>query len=305
MNKDQVKKIYESKIKELKKNNFLYYEKNNPKINDADFDKLKKDIIDLEKKYKFLNSKDSPSNTVGFKPSKNFKKVSHKVPMLSLANAFNQEDLENFEKRILNYLNKDKNFDIEYSAEPKIDGISASLIYKNGKFVTGLSRGDGKEGEDITENLKTINDIPHNIKFKNFPKEIDVRGEVFIQNSDFKKISDKFANPRNAASGSLRQKNPKETKKIPLKFIAYTFGYEMGLEISTQDNYLMRLKEWGFKTNPLNKTIRKIENLMRNYNEIEKKEISWILISTALFIRSMILYYKKDWVMLQMHQDGL
>ncbi len=271
MNKDQVKKIYESKIKELKKNNFLYYEKNNPKINDADFDKLKKDIIDLEKKYKFLNSKDSPSNTVGFKPSKNFKKVSHKVPMLSLANAFNQEDLENFEKRILNYLNKDKNFDIEYSAEPKIDGISASLIYKNGKFVTGLSRGDGKEGEDITENLKTINDIPHNIKFKNFPKEIDVRGEVFIQNSDFKKISDKFANPRNAASGSLRQKNPKETKKIPLKFIAYTFGYEMGLEISTQDNYLMRLKEWGFKTNPLNKTIRKIENLMRNYNEIEKK----------------------------------
>ena len=123
-----------------------------------------------------------------------------------------------------------------YSAEPKIDGISASLIYKDGKFITGLSRGDGKEGEDITENLKTIKDIPYLIKSKNFPKEIDIRGEVFIQNSDFKKLKNKFANPRNAASGSLRQKDPKETKKIPLKFIAYTFGYEKGLKVHHKMN---------------------------------------------------------------------
>ena len=109
-------------------------------------------------------------------------------------------------KKILNYLNKDRNFEIEYSAEPKIDGISASLTYKNGSFKVGLSRGDGKEGEDITENLKTIKDIPHKISDKDFPKDIDIRGEVFIQNSDFLKIKDKFANPRNAASGSLRQK---------------------------------------------------------------------------------------------------
>ena len=160
---------------------------------------------------------------------------------------------------------------IEYSAEPKIDGISASLIYKDGKFITGLSRGDGKEGEDITENLKTIKDIPHELKFKNFPKEIDIRGEVFIQNSDFKDLKNKFANPRNAASGSLRQKDPKETKKIPLKFIAYTFGYEKGLKVSSQEDFLKKLKEWGFKTNPLNKTIKTIKDLMKNYNEIEKK----------------------------------
>ena len=190
--------------------------------------------------------------------------------MLSLANAFGREDLLNFEK-IFNYLNKEEGFEIEYSAEPKIDGISASLIYRNGRFLTGLSRGDGKEGEDITENLKTIKDIPHNIKSKNFPKEIDIRGEVFIKNSDFKKLSNKFANPRNAASGSLRQKDPAETKKIPLNFIAYTFGHEQGLDISSQSEYLKKLKEWGFKTNPLNKIITKVENLMNHYNEVEKK----------------------------------
>ena len=271
MEKKKIKKIYQEKIKIFKHHNFLYFEKNKPILTDGDFDKLKNEIIELEKSHKYLKDKDSPSNSVGFKPSKNFKKATHKVPMLSLANAFTQEDLVNFEKKILNYLDKEVGFKIEYSAEPKIDGISASLIYKNKEFVTGLSRGDGKEGEDITENLKTIKDIPHKIKSKNFPQEIDIRGEVFIQNSDFKKLANKFANPRNAASGSLRQKDPTETKKIPLKFIAYTFGYEKGLKALSQNDYLIKLKEWGFKTNPLNKTISKVENLMKNYFEIEKK----------------------------------
>jgi DNA ligase (NAD+) len=192
--------------------------------------------------------------------------------MLSLSNAFTQNDLINFQKKIINYLDKKEDSEIEYSAEPKIDGISASLIYKNGKFITGLSRGDGNEGEDITENLKTIKDIPVIINDKNFPEEIDIRGEVFIQNNDFKKISSKFANPRNAASGSLRQKNPEETKKIPLRFIAYTYGYEKNMNIDTQENFLKRLSEWGFKVNPLNKIFTGIENLMKNYIEIEKKK---------------------------------
>ena len=134
--------------------------------------------------------------------------------MLSLSNAFSEEDLRNLKEKILNYLDKSNNFEIEYSAEPKIDGISASLIYQNGKFRCGLSRGDGKEGEDISENLKTIKDIPQTINHESFPREIDIRGEVFIQNSDFSKFKEKFANPRNAASGSLRQKNPEETRKI-------------------------------------------------------------------------------------------
>ena len=191
--------------------------------------------------------------------------------MLSLGNAFNRDDLENFEKKILNFLNKGRDFEIEYSAEPKIDGISASLIYIKGKFKTGLSRGDGRQGEDITLNLKTIEDIPKTILDGEFPNEIDIRGEVFIKNSDFKKIANKFSNPRNAASGSLRQKNPIDTKKIPLRFIAYTFGYEKGLKINNQKEFLDKLKKWGFMTNPLNITTKGIDNLLINYNKIEKK----------------------------------
>ena len=271
MNKKKILEEYKKKLKEYKKYNKAYYNNNNSLITDSKFDEIKKNIVDLEKKYHFLNDQDSPSNNVGYKPSKNFRKISHKVPMLSLANAFSEEDLKNFEKKILNYLNKDNEFKITYSAEPKIDGISASLIYKNGKFIDGLSRGDGKEGEDITANLKTISDIPHLILNDNFPKEIDIRGEVFIQNSDFKKIEDKFANPRNAASGSLRQKNSDETKKIPLKFIAYTYGFEKNMQIVNQNDFLKNLHLWGFKTNPLNKIIEGTKNLMKNYNEVEKK----------------------------------
>tara|TARA_Y100000816_G_scaffold260308_1_gene216468 strand:- start:615 stop:2636 length:2022 start_codon:yes stop_codon:yes gene_type:complete len=271
MTKKKVEKNYNEKIKKFIKLNKYYYEKNNPLVEDREYDNLKREILDLEKKYNYLKSKDSPAKNVGFKPSKNFKKVPHKVPMLSLANAFDKEDLINFEKKIMNFINQKESKEIEYTAEPKIDGISASLIYKSGKFVTGLSRGDGKEGEDITLNLKTIKDIPSKISSYDFPEEIDIRGEIFIQNSDFKKLSNKFANPRNAASGSLRQKNPEETKKIPLKFIAYTFGYEKEMKISKQSDFLKKLKEWGFKTNPFNKTITGIKNLLKNYNEIESK----------------------------------
>ena len=136
--------------------------------------------------------------------------------MLSLSNAFNKDDLENFEKKIFNYLNK--KVEIEYSVEPKIDGISASLTYKNVLLVLGTSRGDGTTGEVITENLKTIGDIPQQITNKDFPKDIDIRGEVFIKKSDFNNLKNDFANPRNAESRSVRQKNPEQTKKMPLNF---------------------------------------------------------------------------------------
>jgi len=271
MNKDKIIKDYKTKIRELIKNNKYYYEDNKPRIDDQEYDKLKNKILLLEKEYPFLRDSNSPSLKVGHKPSKNFKKVTHKVPMLSLGNAFSENDLNNFEKKILNYINDFKFEDIEYSAEPKIDGISASLIYKDGIFIKGLSRGDGKEGEDITENLKTIRDIPQKISYKNFPSEIDIRGEVFIKNSDFVTLNDRFANPRNAASGSLRQKDPKKTEKIPLKFIAYTYGFENGMNFKKQSEFLEHLSLWGFKTNPLNKVLKGIKSLMKNYTEIEKK----------------------------------
>ena len=271
MERNKIKKEYNEKIKKLVQLNKYYYDLSKPLVDDHEYDQIKSEILSLEKKYDFLESKNSPSKAVGFKPSKTFKKVFHRVPMLSLSNAFNEEDLLNFEKKINNFLDQKSSNELEYSAEPKIDGISASLIYKKGKFVTGLSRGDGKEGEDITQNLLTINDIPKNILAKNFPKEIEIRGEVFIQNKDFESLKDKFANPRNAASGSLRQKNPQDTQKIPLKFIAYTFGYVNNMEIKNQSNFLHQLSEWGFKINPFNKTIKGVKNLMKNYNEIEKK----------------------------------
>tara|TARA_B100000965_G_scaffold376381_1_gene369603 strand:+ start:27 stop:2048 length:2022 start_codon:yes stop_codon:yes gene_type:complete len=270
-NRNLIQKEYFTKIKELKEHNKQYYEKSNPKVSDGEYDKLKKEILDLEKKYLFLKSKYSPSLIVGAKPSKNFLKSKHRVKMLSLSNAFGYEDLKNFEKKISNFLNLKDATDIEYSVEPKIDGISASLTYKNNSLFLGLSRGDGIEGEIITKNLSTIKDIPKSIKDKKFPKDIDIRGEVYIGKKDFEKIKDRFANPRNAASGSLRQKDPNETKKIPLRFIAYTYGFSSEINFKKQSEFLTLLKNWGFNTNIYNKTISGLDNLVKIHKDLEKK----------------------------------
>ena len=264
-----LKKIYRFKLKEYIKHNKLYYQKSRPKISDSEFDDLKNEIIELEKKHKFLKNKNSPSHNVGYKPSKSFDKYQHRVSMLSLSNAFNEDDLKNFEKKIFNYLNK--NLKLEYSVEPKIDGISASLTYRKKKLVAGVSRGDGKIGEVITENLKTIKDIPLEIKNSNFPDDIEIRGEVFIKKKDFFNMRDNFANPRNAASGSLRQKNPDETKKIPLNFIAYTYGYVKNNNFKFQSEFLSELKKWGFKTNNDNKVFIGIKELIKFHKFFENK----------------------------------
>ena len=271
MNKKEIKELYLNNIKLYQKYNKNYFEKSKPLVSDSEFDNLKIKLIELEKKYKYLESKHSPSKNIGFKPSKNFKKSLHRVKMLSLSNVFSRDDVVNFEKKICNFLNFKHGTKIEYSVEPKIDGISASLNYKNGVLVSGLSRGDGSEGELITENLKTIKDIPKKINIKGFPNDIDIRGEVFITNKDFQKIKNDFANPRNAASGSLRQKNPNETKKIPLKFIAYNYGYAEGLKINKQSEFLKKLNEWGFKVSKFNKIISGIDDLLSNHADIENK----------------------------------
>ena len=262
---------YKKKIKLLDKYNKHYYDKNNPLIDDKKFDDLKIEVLKIETKYNFLKNSSSPTISIGYKPSKNFIKLKHRAPMLSLSNAFGYKDLENFEKKIFNFLNINKKNNIEYSVEPKIDGISASLTYKDGKLVSGVSRGDGKEGEMITENLKTINDIPKVINVKDFPNDIDIRGEVFITNKDFESLKDNFANPRNAASGSLRQKNPEETKKIPLRFIAYTFGYIEELNFKKQSDFLQNLKNWGFKISKFNKVISGVDELVNNHKSFEDR----------------------------------
>jgi len=266
-------KGYKNKLKLLEKYNKFYYQNQKPIVSDKQFDKLKTEILELEKKHGFSDTK-SPSVKIGYKPSKKFQKFKHKVKMLSLSNAFNQEDLINFQKKNINFLALDKNYEFEYSAEPKIDGISASLNYKKGKLIRGLSRGDGEEGEDITENLKTIRDIPLNVSHPDFPEEIDIRGEVFIETNDFKKIEKDFANPRNAASGSLRQKDPKKTKLIPLKFIAYTFGFTSEMKSKKQSDFIKDLDKWNFKTSELNKTIKGVDNLVKYHFDIEKKRFN-------------------------------
>ena len=269
MQKKEIEKIYINKINELIKHDKAYFKDDNPLISDKDYDKIKEEILDLEKKYNYLKNKNSPSRKVGYEPSSKFKKIEHEIPMLSLANAFSKENIEDFLKKIKNFLNIKNSEKIVFSAEPKIDGISASLKYIDGIFTLGLSRGDGKTGEDITNNLKTIKDIPKKINKPNFPKILDVRGEVYISKSDFKKIAKQFANPRNAAGGSLRQKNPNETKKIPLKFVAYGFGTVEPKNFEKQSEYLKLLKTWGFNTNSLNKLVSTIEDIEKNHQMIE------------------------------------
>jgi DNA ligase (NAD+) len=266
---DSLIKNYLEKVKTIKKHNKSYYNEDSPNISDQQYDNLKKEILELEKNYSILQKFDSINNKIGYKPSSKFNKIKHSKPMLSLANAFDSKDIKDFSKKINNYLNN-ININISFSLEPKIDGISASLTYKNGMLIKGLSRGDGEVGEDILENLKTIKQIPHNIKGKNIPKIFEVRGEVYIGKKDFEKIKNKFANPRNAAGGSLRQKNSLVTAKIPLKFFAYGFGDMEPFVFEKQSDFLIKINDWGFKTNPHNFIARNLKEIDNQYSKIEK-----------------------------------
>ena len=191
---DKIKKKYLEKVKLLKKHNALYYSKDSPTISDSDFDKIKKELIILEQKHKYLKKYGSVAAIVGAPLTNKFKKIDHSKPMLSLSNAFDKNDMHDFLKKIKNYLNL-KDLNIQLISEPKIDGISASLTYENGVLTKGLSRGDGKTGEDILQNLMTIEEIPKKIEDKNVPKVLEVRGEVFIGKKDFEKIKKKFCKP--------------------------------------------------------------------------------------------------------------
>ena len=266
---DNITKNYLDKIKLIEKYNKSYYDKDAPTVSDQKYDELKKETLELEKNYIFLKKYGSINNTVGFKPSLKFNKIKHSKPMLSLSNAFDENDVKDFTKKIDNYLNN-KNLNLYFSLEPKIDGISASLTYKNGILDKGLSRGDGETGEDILENLKTIKQIPQIIKARDIPKFFEIRGEVYIGKKDFVKIKDKFANPRNAAGGSLRQKDSLVTAKVPLKFIAYGFGKIEPFIFKRQSDFLKKINEWGFKTNTNNFLAKNLKEIEDQYKKIEK-----------------------------------
>ena len=210
MNK-KIQEEYLNKIELLKKYNKFYFSKSKPLVFDNKYDELKKEILLLEEKFKFLDSPQSPSKVIGHKPSKNFKKDTHRVPMLSLGNIFSEEDLNNFQKKIFNFLSLERDPNLLFSAEPKIDGISASLTYKNGIFFKGLSRGDGREGEDITANLETIKDIPKKILAKDFPIDIDIREKV-IQIKIFRTLKKNLQTKK--CSISSHKKSEAKTIKI-------------------------------------------------------------------------------------------
>ena len=266
--KSKIIKNFRSKIGELKDHNKFYFSKDNPKITDAKYDELKKDIFELEKKYSFLKKLNLTKNLVGTTPAKKFKKIKHLKPMLSLSNAFNSEDMNDFLKKIKNFLNY-KDINIELFSEPKIDGISATLVYEKGVLKRGLSRGDGLVGEDILENLKTISEIPKEIKDQDVPNLLEIRCEIFISKKDFQAIKNNFANPRNAAGGSLRQKDPNETSKIPLKYFAYGFGAIEPMKFSTQLEFLNKINDWGFSTNPLSSKLKSLDQIEKQHKKID------------------------------------
>jgi DNA ligase (NAD+) len=265
----KIRDYYLKKIRELKQHNLNYYNADNPKISDHEFDLLKKEIIQLEKKYNFLKKNESIDKIVGAPPSNKFSKIKHLRPMLSLSNAFNEDDIKEFLKKIKNFLNYNESY-TELFSEPKIDGISATLIYENGLLKKGLSRGDGVTGEDILKNLRTISGLPQKIIAKDVPKLLEIRCEVYIGKKDFLFIKENFANPRNAAGGSLRQKNPMETAKIPLKYFAYGFGAIEPMIFRTQSDFLYKIKKWGFKTNSLVKKITSIDEIEKHHSKIDQ-----------------------------------
>mgnify|MGYP001324915458 CR=1 FL=1 len=265
--KDKIIIDFKDKVKNLKKYNKHYFENDNPLISDADYDKLKISALALEKKYVFLKRLNILNKIVGSAPSTKFKKVKHLKPMLSLSNAFNESDMLDFKKKINNFLKFDgTNF--ELFAEPKIDGISASLIYEKGILARGLSRGDGTTGEDILENLKTIKNIPKKIVSEKVPDLLEIRCEIFIGKKDFTNIKGNFANPRNAAGGSLRQKNSSETKKIPLNYFAYGFGAVEPMIFETQSSFLNKISEWKFNVNPYSKLLNNFQEIQKHYLNI-------------------------------------
>ena len=268
-NKQKIINQHIKLISELKKHNNLYFNQDNPQISDADYDRIKLKALELEKKYPYLKSQDSIEKIVGTSPSNKFRKIKHLIPMLSLSNSFEKKDMVDFLKKIKNFLNLN-NENVELFSEPKIDGISATLVYENGLLTKGLSRGDGLVGEDILNNLKTIKSIPKKIQSKLVPELLEIRCEVYIGKKDFNKLKESFANPRNAAGGSLRQKNSNETAKIPLRYFAYGLGAVEPQTFDRQSEFLKTISKWGFVINPLSKIVKGIDEIEKQHQQIDQ-----------------------------------
>jgi DNA ligase (NAD+) len=254
-----------------------YYQEDAPRISDADYDALRKRFNAIEARFPEFVTSDSPSQKIGAQPSGRFAKVRHAVPMLSLDNAFAEADVVDFVARIRRFLKLGEDDKIAFSAEPKIDGLSMSLRYEGGELVTAATRGDGAEGEDVTANIRTLEDVPKKLRGRNVPDICEVRGEVYMTKQAFLALNERqkaagdtiFANPRNSAAGSLRQKDPSITASRPLGFSAYAWGQMSELPEDTQSGMIKWFERCGFKTNPLTEICHSVEQLLAFHREIE------------------------------------
>ncbi len=273
----QAKRVHHALAVEIRIHDDAYYGQDAPTVSDAKYDDLRQRLLAIETKFPELATKDSPSQNIGAKPSGRFGKITHTVPMLSLDNAFDENDVRDFASRVRRFLNMEVDVPLTFTAEPKIDGLSASIRYENGVLVNAATRGDGRIGEDITNNIRTLKDVPKNLKESGWPDVVEVRGEVYIGHDDFAAMNaaqehagkDPYKNPRNAAAGSLRQIDPSVTASRPLKFYAYAWG-EMSAPIAdTQMDAVLAFKKWGFFVNDMMRVCNNAEDMIAHYKHIE------------------------------------
>ena len=278
LTKAQAKVEHKRLTLELEEHDRLYYQDDAPKVSDAEYDALRQRFNAIEQRFPEFVSSESPSQKIGAAPSAKFKKVRHALPMLSLDNAFAEEDVRDFVGRIERFL-KLKNEEIAFSAEPKIDGLSMSLRYEGGELITAATRGDGAEGEDVTANIRTLKDVPHRLRGRNVPAICEVRGEVYMTKKAFLALNERqkaeggtiFANPRNSAAGSLRQKDSAITASRPLGFFAYAWGDMSEMPEATQTGMIHWFERCGFHTNPLTRLCRSVDELLAFHRSIEEQ----------------------------------
>jgi DNA ligase (NAD+) len=278
LTKAQAKVEHKRLALELEGHDRRYYQDDAPSVSDAEYDALRQRFNAIEKRFPELVTSDSPSQKVGAAPSGRFKKVRHALPMLSLDNAFAEQDVVDFVGRIARFL-KLADDNIDFSAEPKIDGLSMSLRYEGGELITAATRGDGAEGEDVTANIRTLADVPHKLKGRKVPDICEVRGEVYMTKKAFLALNARqkaeggtiFANPRNSAAGSLRQKDPAITASRPLGFFAYAWGEMSAMPEDTQSGMIGWFERCGFKTNPLTKLCHSVNELIAFHRKIEEQ----------------------------------
>ncbi|GIK98580.1 MAG: DNA ligase [Alphaproteobacteria bacterium] len=276
LTKEQAAAELERLTREIARHDALYYQKDAPEISDAAYDALRRRNDLIEQRFPRLKREDSPSRRVGAAPALGFAKVRHARPMLSLDNAFDEADVRDFVGRIRRFLNLPPDTPVEFVAEPKIDGLSASLRYEKGRFVRGATRGDGVVGEDITANLGTMDDVPQQLAGRDVPDVIEIRGEVYMRRQEFMELNARreaegdtlFANPRNAAAGSVRQLDPAVTASRPLHFFAYSWGETSGRVADSHWHFLEKLTRWGFQVNPEARLTRDIDEALALYERI-------------------------------------